>query len=133
MRPSLLSAGVVGLLVVLQATHNDATLPGLDQLALTLGTAPNNLILPFSQLAPYLGAGILAKGAGVFAGLTLGRALNNRRGGRGRGRRRGRREVGGEETEESEESEARAVVNMLVDMEPEHCFKMVFCAATTGQ
>lgn len=130
MRPSLLSAGVVGLLVMLQATHNDATLPGLDQLALTLGTAPNNLILPFSQLAPYLGAGILAKGAGVFAGLTLGRALNNRRGGRGRGRRRGRREVGGEETEEAE---ARAVINMLVDMEPEHCFKMVFCAATTGQ
>ena len=72
----------------------------------------------------------LAKGAGVLAGLTLGRALNNRRGGRGRGRRRGRREVGGEETEESE---ARAVINMLVDMEPEHCFKMVFCAATTGQ
>ena len=130
MRPSLLSAGVVGLLVVLQAIHNDATLPGLDQLALTLGTAPNNLILPFSQLAPYLGAGVLAKGAGVLAGLTLGRALNNRRGGRGRGRRRGRREVGGEETEESE---ARAVINMLVDMEPEHCFKMVFCAATTGQ
>ena len=130
MRPSLLSAGVVGLLVVLQATHNDATLPGLDQLALTLGTAPNNFVFPFSQLAPYLGAGVLAKGAGVLAGLTLGRALNNRRGGRGRGRRRGRREVGGEETEESE---ARAVINMLVDMEPEHCFKMVFCAATTGQ
>ena len=43
--------------------------------------------------------------------------------------RRGRRAV----TEAARTAEAEAIIAMLVDMEPEHCYKMVICAASTGQ
>ena len=43
--------------------------------------------------------------------------------------RRGRRAA----TEAARTAEAEAIIAMLVDMEPEHCYKMVICAASTGQ
>merc|ERR1711981_745842 len=63
---------------------------------------------------------ILTKLGGIAGGLLLSRALSNRG---SSGRRYGKRSVEGEEVE------LDVTLNMLVEMEPEHCYKRIICAA----
>ena len=63
-----------------------------------------------------IGCSLLIKESGVLIGLGLGRA--------GIGRR---------DVSEVREEEAETILAALEEMEPEHCYKMVICAAAAGQ
>ena len=91
--------------VLLQVQPDEATI------ALTIGA---------TALA---GFGLLAK----LSGILLSRAASRRqsRYGRYRGRRAAEAEV--------EEVEIDATLRLLTEMEPEHCFKRIICAAQTGK
>ena len=45
----------------------------------------------------------------------------------------GRAGIGRRDVSEVTEEEAETVLAALEEMEPEHCYKMVICAASTGQ
>merc|ERR1711981_187525 len=109
MRVSVCSLPVLStaLILLLQVHQDMATIPI---------TAP--------QVTGIAALAILTKLGGIAGGLLLSRALSNRG---SSGRRYGKRSVEGEEVE------LDVTLNMLVEMEPEHCYKRIICAANTGK
>ena len=99
--------------VLLQVQPDEATI------ALTIGATA----LTASQVTALAGFGLLAK----LSGILLSRAASRRqsRYGRYRGRRAAEAEV--------EEVEMDATLRLLTEMEPEHCYKRIICAAQTGK
>ena len=106
------------LMVVLIVPRSDATITGLTIAGLTFSAVP--ITLTTTQLAAVAGVGLLGKAAGF-----LGASLLSQRTSR-TSRRRGKRDV---------ESDVKidSTLEMLVEMEPEHCYKRVLCAASTGE
>ena len=102
------------LILLLQVQEDEATFP------ITIGA----LALTAPQVTGLATLAILTKLSAVAGGL-LATNLSNR-GNRG-GRRRGKRSV------QVENLEMEMFIRMLSEMEPEHCFKRVICAATTGK
>ena len=120
MRSSVLSLPLLStaLILLLQVQQDEATIP------LTIGA----LTLTSAQVTALAGFGVLAKLSGVVGGLLLSRAANRRQSSRYGGRRyRGRRSA------EVEDLEIEATLNLLIETEPEQCFKRIICAAETGQ
>merc|ERR1719384_2417489 len=120
MRSSVLSLPfLAALILLLQVQPDEATI------ALTIGTTA----LTASQVTALAGFGLLAKLSGVVGGFLLSRAANGgssrSRYGRYRGRRAAEAEV--------EEVEMEASLRLLTEMEPEHCYKRIICAAQTGK
>ena len=127
----------VSLLVLLLAVpENEATfaitIPAISTAAITL-TA--------TQVSALAGIALLGKAAGVLTGAALTRAFSGNGGRSSRRFSRGRREAYEVDYEVNEkihstldmDEKINSTMEMLVDMEPEHCFKRVFCAASTGQ
>ena len=102
------------LMVVLIVPRTDATITGLTIAGLTFSAVP--ITLTTTQLAAVAGVGLLGKAAG-FLGASL---LSQRT-----SRRRGKRDV---------ESDVKidSTLEMLVEVEPEDCYKRILCAASTG-
>merc|ERR1711981_1116497 len=97
---------------------------------ITIGAvgAATAIALTAPQVTGIAALAILTKLGGIAGGLLLSRALSNRgSSSRGHGRRYGKRSVEGEEVE------LDVTLNMLVEMEPEHCYKRIICAANTGK
>ena len=120
MRPSLLSLPVLStaLILLLQVHQDTATI------ALTIGT----VALTASQVTALAGFGVLAKLSGVAAGLLISRAASA--GGR---RQSSYRHYRGKRSAQLEEVELEATLDMLTQMEPEHCYKRIICATQTGE
>ena len=125
MRFSVLSLPVlsVALILLLQVHQDEATF------ALTIGTGATALALTAGQVTALAGLGVLTKLSGVVGGVLLSRALQSRSSSRSRshGRRYGKRSA------QAEEVEIDVALNMLSEMEPEHCYKRIICAASTGK
>ena len=122
MRSSVFSLPfLAALILLLQVQPDEATI------ALTIGATA----LTASQVTALAGFGILAKLSGVVGGILLSRAASGgssrrqSRYGRYRGRRAAEAEV--------EEVEMDATLRLLTEMEPEHCYKRIICAAQTGK
>merc|ERR1712203_6082 len=126
MRFSVCSLPVLStaLILLLQVHQDMATFP------ITIGAvgAAGTIALTAPQVTAIAGLAVLTKIAGVAGGLLLSRALANRGGSRRGGRRYGKRSV-----QEEEELELEVTLKMLSEMEPEHCYKRVICAANTGK
>merc|ERR1711863_159838 len=97
-----------------------------DMATITIGAvgAAGTIALTAPQVTGIAALVILTKLGGIAGGLLLSRALSNRG---SSGRRYGKRSVEGEEVE------LDVTLNMLVEMEPEHCYKRIICAANTGK
>merc|ERR1712066_1034423 len=117
MRVSVCSLPVLStaLILLLQVHQDMATIP------ITIGAGATAIALTAPQVT---GIAILTKLGGIAGGLLLSRALSNRG---SSGWRYGKRSVEGEEVE------LDVTLNMLVEMEPEHCYKRIICAANTGK
>merc|ERR1711981_337334 len=122
MRVSVCSLPVLSaaLILLLQVHQDMATIP------ITIGAvgAAGTIALTAPQVTGIAALAILTKLGGIAGGLLLSRALSNRG---SSGRRYGKRSVEGEEVE------LDVTLNMLVEMEPEHCYKRIICAANTGK
>merc|ERR1711981_1004365 len=122
MRVSVCSLPVLSaaLILLLQVHQDMATVP------ITIGAvgAAGTIALTAPQVTGIAALAILTKLGGIAGGLLLSRALSNRG---SSGRRCGKRSVEGEEVE------LDVTLNMLVEMEPEHCYKRIICAANTGK
>merc|ERR1711874_291500 len=107
MKFSVLSLPVfsIAFILLLQVHQEAATV------ALTVGT---------------LALAVLTKLSGVVGGGLLSRALSSR-GGRRSSRRYGKRSA------QAEDLELDVALNMLSEVEPEHCYKRIICAAGTGK
>merc|ERR1712066_61858 len=120
MRVSVCSLPIlsVAFLVLLQVQQDEATFP------ITIGAAAAPILaLTAPQVAAIAGLVALAKikVAGVAGGVLLARHLNSAR---SSGRRsRGKRSV------EEDQLELDVTLKLLTDMEPEHCYKRIICAA----
>merc|ERR1711981_428938 len=124
MRVSVCSLPVLStaLILLLQVHQDMATIP------ITIGAGATATALTAPQVTGIAALAILTKLGGIAGGLLLSRALSNRgSSSRGHGRRYGKRSVEGEEVE------LDVTLNMLVEMEPEHCYKRIICAANTGK
>merc|ERR1711981_464138 len=112
MRVSVCSLPVLStaLILLLQVHQDMATIP------ITIGAvgAAGTIALTAPQVTGIAALAILTKLGGIAGGLLLSRALSNRG---SSGRRYGKRSVEGE----------------VVEMEPEHCYKRIICAANTGK
>merc|ERR1711981_1538215 len=112
MRVSVCSLPVLStaLILLLQVHQDMATIP------ITIGAGATAIALTAPQVTGIAALAILTKLGGIAGGLLLSRALSNRgSSSRGHGRRYGKRSVEG------------------VEMEPEHCYKRIICAANTGK
>merc|ERR1711936_1403160 len=78
------------------------------------------------QVTALAGLAVLTKLSGVVGGVLLSRALSSR-GGRRSHRRYGKRSA------QAEDLELDVALNMLSEVEPEHCYKRIICAAGTGK
>merc|ERR1711930_18063 len=118
MRVSVCSLPVLStaLILLLQVHQDMATIP------ITIGAGATAIALTAPQVTGIAALAILTKLGGIAGGLLLSRALSNRG---SSGRRYGKRSVEGEELD--------VTLNMLVEMEPEHCYKRIICAANTGK
>ena len=112
-----LLATLVLMVVLIDVPRSDATITGLTIAGLTFSAVP--ITLTTTQLAAVAGVGLLGKAAG-FLGASL---LSQRT--RRTSRRRGKRDV-------DSDVKIDSTLEMLVEMEPEHCYKRVLCAASTG-
>ena len=119
MRSSVLSLPLLStaLILLLQVQQDEATFP------LTIGA----LTLTSAQVTALAGLGVLAKVSGVVGGLLLSRAASRRQSRYGGRRYRGRRSA------EVEDLEIEVTLNLLIETEPEQCFRRIICAAETGQ
>jgi len=97
----------------------------------TIGLTIGALTLTAAQVTALAGFGLLAGAKGLLLGSLLGRGARNSR----RSRHRGRRQAVGEEDFDAVEEVEEKVMNieMLAALEPENCFKRLFCSAATGQ
>ena len=118
MKFSVLSLPVfsIAFILLLQVHQEAATV------ALTVGT----LALTAPQVTALAGLAVLTKLSGVVGGVLLSRALSSR-GGRRSHRRYGKRSA------QAEDLELDVALNMLSEVEPEHCYKRIICAAGTGK
>merc|ERR1711981_776080 len=100
----------------------------LPILSIAFGAAAAPILaLTAPQVTAIAGLVALAKikVAGVAGGVLLARHLNSAR---SSGRRsRGKRSV------EEDQLELDVTLKLLTDMEPEHCYKRIICAASTGK
>merc|ERR1712006_8576 len=113
----------MGALILLLQVHLDEA-----TFALTIGAGAGALALTAGQVTALAGLGVLTKLSGVVGGVLLSRALSSRSSSRrSHGRRYGKRSA------EAEEIEIDVALNMLTEMEPEHCYKRIICAASTGK
>jgi len=103
-------------------------------IGLTIGAGASALVLTAGQVTALAGFGLLAGAKGLLLG-----ALLNRRGGSSRSRSRSRHYRGKrqaienfDEVAEVEEEEKLISIEMMAAMEPENCFKRLFCSAATG-
>merc|ERR1711981_100841 len=114
MRVSVCSLPVLStaLILLLQVHQDMATIP------ITIGAvgAAGTIALTAPQVTGLAALAILTKLSGIAGGLLISRALG----------RRGKRSV-------EEDAELDVTLNMLTEMEPEHCYKRVICAANTGK
>merc|ERR1711930_39347 len=120
MRVSVCSLPVLStaLILLLQVHQDMATIP------ITIGAGATAIALTAPQVTGIAALAILTKLGGIAGGLLLSRALSNRG---SSGRRYGKRSVEGEEVE------LDVTLKLLTDMEPEHCYKRIICAANTGK
>jgi len=120
MQVSVLSLPVVsiGFILLLQVHQDAATFP----LVIASGAPLAGLaILSAEAVTALSGLAVLSKLGLVLKGAALGGALSRS------GRRRGKRSVLGEELE------VDVALALMAEMEPEHCYKRIICAASTGQ
>merc|ERR1719189_696120 len=100
----------LALILLLQVHQDEATVPIL------IGTTPI-IALTAAQVTGVAALAILTKlGAAFTGGLLV-----------SRGNRRYRRAL------QEEELELEVTLKMLAEMEPEHCYKRIICAANTGK
>ena len=144
MQVSVLSLPVlsVAFLVLLQVHQHSATVDFALALgapigfALTdLGTvvplgAAGTIALPAATTTALAGIAILGTIGSVLKGVLIGRALSARTTTM-RPRHRGRRSVEGDDMEADRETDM--AFKLLTEMEPEHCYKRIICAASAGK
>ena len=115
------------LILLLQVHQNEATFP------VAITTAAGGIaLLTAADVTAVAGLAVLTKLSGVVGGVLLSRALSSRSSSgtsprMSHGRRYGKRSA------EAEEIEIDVALNMLSEMEPEHCYKRIICAASTGK
>merc|ERR1712141_63764 len=130
MQVSVLSLPVlsVAFLVLLQVHQHSATV-GIDLLLIGGGGAVvGSAVLPAATTTALAGIAILGKIGLVLKGVLIGRALSARTTTmRPRYRHHGKRSV------EGDDREADRAFKLLTEMEPEHCYKRIICAASAGK
>ena len=114
------------LILFLQVHQNEATFP------VAITTAAGGIaLLTAADVTAVAGLAVLTKLSGVVGGVLLSRALSSRSSsGTSPRMSHGRR---GKRSAEAEEIEIDVALNMLSEMEPEHCYKRIICAASTGK
>merc|ERR1711953_1568423 len=140
MQVSVLSLPVlsVAFLVLLQAHQHSATVdlailagaavPAIP--AIGGGAVVGAAVLPAATTTALAGIAILGKIGLVLKGVLIGRALSARTTTM-RPRHRGRRSVEGDDMEADRETDM--AFKLLTEMEPEHCYKRIICAASAGK
>merc|ERR1712062_767808 len=132
MQVSVLSLPVlsVAFLVLLQVHQHSATV-GIDLLLIGGGGAVvGSAVLPAATTTALAGIAILGKIGLVLKGVLIGRALSARTTTM-RPRYRGKRSVEGDDMEADRETDM--AFKLLTEMEPEHCYKRIICAASAGK
>ena len=134
MQVSVLSLPVlsVAFLVLLQVHQHSATV-GIDLLLIGGGGAVvGSAVLPAATTTALAGIAILGKIGLVLKGVLIGRALSARTTTmRPRHRHHGKRSVEGDDMEADRETDM--AFKLLTEMEPEHCYKRIICAASAGK
>ena len=134
MQVSVLSLPVlsVAFLVLLQVHQHSATVP-VDLLVFGAGGAVvADVFLPAATTTALAGIAILGKVGLVLKGVLIGRALSARTTTmRPRYRHHGKRSVEGDDMEADRETDM--AFKLLTEMEPEHCYKRIICAASAGK
>merc|ERR1711981_592364 len=129
MRVSVCSLPVLStaLILLLQVHQDMATFPAAPAVpaipAIGAAGAAGGIVLTGPMVAGLAALAVLTKLSVVATGVLVSRVLN--RGGRGPAR--------GKRSLESKELELELTLNMLVEMESEHCYKRIICAANTGK
>merc|ERR1712066_644763 len=131
MRVSVCSLPVLStaLILLLQVHQDMATFPAVPAVpaipAIGAAGAAGGIVLTGPMVAGLAALAVLTKLSVVATGVLVSRVLN--RGGRGPAR--GKRSLESLELE----LELDVTLNMLVEMESEHCYKRIICAANTGK
>merc|ERR1711953_1479216 len=94
------------------------------------GAVVGAAVLPAATTTALAGIAILGKIGLVLKGVLIGRALSVRTTTM-RPRHRGRRSVEGDDMEADRETDI--AFKLLTEMEPEHCYKRIICAASAGK
>ena len=136
MQVSVLSLPVlsVAFLVLLQVHQHSAT---VDLLivgggAIGGGAVAGTAFIPAATTTALAGIAILGKIGLVLKGVLIGRALSARTTTmRPRYRHHGKRSVEGDDMEADRETDM--AFKLLTEMEPEHCYKRIICAASAGK
>merc|ERR1712038_1123522 len=114
----------VAFLVLLQVHQHSATVD------LLIAGPAGIVALPAATTTALAGIAILGTIGSVLKGVLIGRALSARTTTM-RPRHRGRRSVEGDDLEADRETDM--AFKLLTEMEPEHCYKRIICAASAGK
>ena len=96
------------------------------------GAVVGSAVLPAATTTALAGIAILGKIGLVLKGVLIGRALSARTTTmRPRYRHHGKRSVEGDDMEADRETDM--AFKLLTEMEPEHCYKRIICAASAGK
>ena len=128
MQVSVLSLPVlsVAFLVLLQVHQHSATVD------LLIAGPAGIVALPAATTTALAGIAILGTIGSVLKGVLIGRALSARTTTmRPRHRHHGKRSVEGDDMEADRETDM--AFKLLTEMEPEHCYKRIICAASAGK